>query len=323
MSARWIEPEGRARDVAPVCSSSTSGSARQRSRAAIEQLADLRRRSSTWPFRSLARVEREAEHADRVGLARPEERRRHREVLVDAREHIGCVNVARAPRRRRLERRLAVGDPVRVAGRACSRICSSSKPAMRAVRERDQQRVRLPTVRVVATRRRPAPAATRRKKSSRSTGLHDEVSKKTPRCPAKQRGEVAEVGDARVGDDQLRAGVRSTSLRSSAAIGGSPRPPWIRIGTLPLGREREDRREPLVVQQESLRARVELDPAGAEVEAPLAPPRSAPRQVEPDERDQPPVRALGERERAVVRRAEAGMPVGLVEAEHERAATSP
>ena len=42
-------------------------------------------------------------------------------------------------------------------------------------------------------------------------------------------------------------------------------------------------------------------------------------QVEPDEGDQPPARALGERERAVVRRTEAGMPVRLVQAEHERA----
>ena len=42
-------------------------------------------------------------------------------------------------------------------------------------------------------------------------------------------------------------------------------------------------------------------------------------QVEPHERDQAALAALRERERAVVRGAEGGMPVGLVEAEHERA----
>ena len=78
-------------------------------------------------------------------------------------------------------------------------------------------------------------------------------------------------------------------------------------------RDREDRRQPLVVQLEALRARVELDPAGAEVEAPsglLGEPLL--RQVEPDEGDEPPVRPLGERERAVVRCPEPRMPVGLV-----------
>ena len=38
--------------------------------------------------------------------------------------------------------------------------------------------------------------------------------------PAK-RCEIAEVGDPGMGDDQLRAGVRLDSPRSSAAIGGA------------------------------------------------------------------------------------------------------
>ena len=41
-------------------------------------------------------------------------------------------------------------------------------------------------------------------------------------------------------------------------------------------------------------------------------------EVEPDERDQPAAGALGVRERAVVRRAERRVAVGLVHAEHER-----
>ena len=86
-----------------------------------------------------------------------------------------------------------------------------------------------------------------------------------------------------------------------------------------LGRELEHRREPLVVEQELLRAGVQLDPAGAAVEAAHRLLDRALGQVEPDERDEPAVALLCERERAVVRRPEAGMPVGLVEAEHERA----
>ena len=46
---------------------------------------------------------------------------------------IGCSKVSLPARLRRLERRLAVGDPVRVAGEH-PRSCSSSKPATRAVR---------------------------------------------------------------------------------------------------------------------------------------------------------------------------------------------
>ena len=87
----------------------------------------------------------------------------------------------------------------------------------------------------------------------------------------------------------------------------------------PLGRELEHRPEPLVGRVEALRARVQLDPARAGVEAARRLLDRRLVQVEPDERDEPPVRARGERERAVVRGAEGGMPVGLVEAEHERA----
>ena len=86
-----------------------------------------------------------------------------------------------------------------------------------------------------------------------------------------------------------------------------------------LGREREDRRQPLVVQLEALRARVELDPAGAEVEAASRLLERLLGQVEPDERDEAPVRPLRERERAVVRGAEGRVAVGLIQAEHVRA----
>ena len=114
-------------------------------------------------------------------------------------------------------------------------------------------------------------------------------------------------------------GWRSTSPRSPSAIGGRPRPPWIRIGTRALGGEREHRLEPRVARGELLRARMQLDPAGAEVEAARRLLDRRLVQVEADERDQPAAAALRERERSVVRGAEAGVPVGLVEAEHEGA----
>jgi hypothetical protein len=63
---------------------------------------------------------------------------------------------------------------------------------------------------------------------------------------------------------------------------------------------------------------VQLDPAGAAVEAP---PRLLDRvltEVEPGEGDQPSLGALRVLERAVVRPAEGRVAVGLVHAEHER-----
>ena len=83
----------------------------------------------------------------------------------------------------------------------------------------------------------------------------------------------------------------------------------------PLGRDREHRREALVVEHELLRARVQLDAARAAVEAALGFVDGIFGQVEPDEGDHPAVRARGEFERAVVARAKARMPVRLVEAE--------
>ena len=99
--------------------------------------------------------------------------------------------------------------------------------------------------------------------------------------------ERGEVGDAGVGDDQRRPVAvdepreRVRDRRQAAAAVDQDR-------HLPIGRQLEDRREPLVVEQEALRARVQLDAAGAEVEAarrlldrPLG-------EVEPHERHQRP-----------------------------------
>ena len=93
---------------------------------------------------------------------------------------------------------------------------------------------------------------------------------------------------------------RSTSRASPSAIGGKPRPPWIRIGTRRLCGEREDRLEPRVVRQESLCPRVELDPARTKLEAAFGLLDRGLVQVEPDERQQRSARAGRDRERAVV-----------------------
>ena len=145
------------------------------------------------------------------------------------------------------------------------------------------------------------------------------MSKNTPALPAKRPGEPGQVGDARVGDDQLRFRVRVGEApevvrdrRQAATAVDEDR-------NLPLGRQLEHRRQPLVVEEEALGARMELDAAGAEVEAAFGLRDRILSQVEPDERDQPPFGALRVLECAVVRRSEAGMAVRLVHAEHEGA----
>ena len=83
-------------------------------------------------------------------------------------------------------------------------------------------------------------------------------------------------------------------------------------------RQREDRREPLVARVEALGPRMELDPARAEVETAHRLLERRLVQVEPHERDQAAPGTGGEGQRPVVRSTKRGVPVGLVEAEHER-----
>ena len=70
-------------------------------------------------------------------------------------------------------------------------------------------------------------------------------------------------------------------------MGGSPRPPWMRIGTRALGGEREHRLQAFVREQEPLRPRMELDAARAEIEAALGLLDRELGKVESHERDQP------------------------------------
>ena len=128
-------------------------------------------------------------------------------------------------------------------------------------------------------------------------------------------GEPGEVGDSGVRDDQLRLRVR---VDEPLEVVGDRRQPATAVdedGHPPLRRQLEHGREAGVVQQELLRARVELDPMRAAVEAPLRLGNRLLAQVEPDVWDHPPLRPFRERERAVVPRTEAGVAIGLVQAE--------
>ena len=91
-------------------------------------------------------------------------------------------------------------------------------------------------------------------------------------------------------------------------------------GHAPLGCELEHGRKPLVVEQEALGPRMQLDPACAEIEAAPRLLDGARGEVEAREGDEEPVRTLRGRERPVVRGSESGLPVGLVHAERERPA---
>ena len=122
-----------------------------------------------------------------------------------------------------------------------------------------------------------------------------------------------------MGDDQLRLRVEIDEPRELAGDRRQPSPAVDQDRHPPLRGEREDRAEALVLEEEALRARVQLDPAGAGIEAPLRLLDRVLAEVEPDERDQPSLRAAGVLERAVVRSAEGRMTVGLVHAEHEGA----
>ena len=230
----------------------------------------------------------------------------------------GCARTSRALRLRRLERLLAVRDPVRVAGEHVPQLplVEARDAARRAARggaSRAAGRTGSPR------RRRSAPAArgaAGRAGRSRSRPTCRRRRRACPRSGARgSRGRRCRRGRGSAASRDAS----STSFSSPSAIGGRPRPAWMRIGTRRSAASAKTGTSRSSFEQELLRARMELDPAGAEVEAatrlldrPLV-------EVEPHERDEPAVRARRELERPVVPGAEARVPVGLVEAEHVRA----
>ena len=106
-----------------------------------------------------------------------------------------------------------------------------------------------------------------------------------PRPPREVPGHRREVDDPRVGDDQRG---RRMAVEKPAEGVGDRRQPSAAVDQdrdAPLGGQREDRLQPRVVGEEALRPGMELDPAGAEVDAAgrLLDRRLV--EVEPDERE--------------------------------------
>ena len=117
---------------------------------------------------------------------------------------IGCVKVSLPLRLRRLERRLAVGDPVRVAGEHVADL-RVVEPGDARRPERDQQRAGLLPVRVVGGVEHllGRDLAVEVEQVDRAPGRGVEEDARLAREALRQGGEV---GDSGVGDDQLRPG---------------------------------------------------------------------------------------------------------------------
>ena len=151
-------------------------------------------------------VEREPERAEAVRLPGEEERHRHRDVLVNARLRERLLEDVGALRLRRLERLLAVRDPVRVA--------REHVPQLPVVEARDagdarrkEQRAGLLAVGVVRgvddLLRRHEPQQPEQVDGAPDRGVEEDAA-----LAREAVREVGEVGDAGVGEDELGPLVR-------------------------------------------------------------------------------------------------------------------
>ena len=140
--------------------------------------------------------------------------------------------------------------------------------------------------------------------------------------PAEASCQPGHVRDPGVRDDQPHALVPPHERLEILRDRRKPAAAVDEDGHRALDREREDGLESLVAERERLRARMQLDPARSEVEAAPCLLDGLGGEVETDEREQPPARPLGVGERPIVGRGECRLAIGLVEAEHERAAES-
>jgi len=228
---------------------------------------------------------------------------------------IGCSSVLRPFGGRK--RRLAVGDASRRASEHADQLLLRKTRDTRRS-QRDEERARLLSVRVVGCV----------EDLLRGDSLEhvEQVDRAPDGCveedafPATESlGERGQIRDAAVGDDQLSLRV---GIDEPGEMVGNRRQAASAVdenGDATLGREGEDRRQPLVVEQKALGSRMELDPACAAVEAASRLLDRPLREIEPDKRDQYPAGALGSCQGAVVRSPKGRLAVGLVEAEGEGA----
>jgi hypothetical protein len=155
---------------------------------AEEELTDARDLLERVAVPLLGGVQREAEHADRVPRSCPPGASRgtappSRGIGGSGEDHRLCERVA-ALRRGRLERRLAVGDAVRVAGEQPADLVIGQAGDARGAQRDQERRGLLP---VGGSRRRRAPARARPGSRSRAgrSGSRPRCSKNTPALPAK------------------------------------------------------------------------------------------------------------------------------------------
>ena len=231
MSARWMS-----RNVARVCamrslSSPSSGKRPPHVLRGDQQLADLLELVAVPVRAVVAGVQRQAEHADRVLLPRPEQRRRHREVLVDARERHRLrerVDALSAPTARAAARRSRSDWRCPRALRA-----PAPRPAARAVRCAARSAATPAAGRTDSPRRR-RPARARRAGRGRAGRSGSRPTCRRRRRPCRRAGRRARRGRrcrrARRSAARRGSGRRPARGRPRSAAG--PRPPWIRIGTL-------------------------------------------------------------------------------------------
>ena len=144
-------------------------------------------------------------------------------------------------------------------------------PVPRTARRRSRRAARSTAssaaVRTDSPRRRGAARARRgcRHRSGRSGSRR--TCRRRRRAGRRKPRRAPRVGDAAVRDDELRVRI---GLDEAGEVVGDGRQAAAAVdqdGDSPLGREGEHGCEALVVQEELLRTRVELDAAGAEVEA--------------------------------------------------------
>ena len=130
----------------------------------------------------------------------------------------------------RFERRLAVGDPRGAAAEHVADIVLVQAGRSRRP-ERDQERRRL--LAVGRSRRRTGPARRRRAGTCPAgrPGSIRRCRRRRPALPLKRSASAARSAIPPCAMISCASGFASTRRARWSAIGGSPRPPWMRIGT--------------------------------------------------------------------------------------------